>query len=294
MENKVSFFLMGHKGLEVLLYLLNSKLTDNIDIVIVSKDKNVNDDCYNDICAICNINNVKYCDKGSIFKIRTKYSIAISWRWIIHLEQNQKLIVLHDSLLPRLRGFNPLVTSLINGDKIIGVTAIFASENFDEGQIIDQKCIEINYPIKIEDAIRDISRCYTEIIVQILNKILNKIDIISKIQDNRSATYSLWRDENDYLIDWNKDAEYILRFINSVGFPYKGAKTIYNGTELRIFDAEIVTDIIIENRTPGKVFFKDNNGLTIVCGKGMIKVKDFFFNDMTKFNYSKLFRLRFQ
>lgn len=294
MENKVSLFIMGHKGLEVLLYIIKNKLNDKIDIVLVSKDNNVNNDYYNEICVICNSNNIKYCDRNSNFKIRTRFSIAISWRWIIHLDQNQKLIVLHDSLLPRLRGFNPLVTSLINGDKIIGVTAIFGSVNFDEGNIIDQKSIEVKYPIKIQDAIRNLSKCYTEIVATILNKIVNNIDIVSKNQDNRLATYSLWRDENDYLIDWTRDAEYIIRFINSVGFPYRGAKTIYNGIELRIFDAEIATDIMIENRSPGKVIFKDNYGLTIVCGKGMIKVKDFFFNDTTKFNYSNLFRLRFQ
>ena len=49
--------------------------------------------------------------------------------------------------MPKYRGFAPLVNSLVNGEKIIGVTALFASEEYDNGDIIMQSSVDITYPI---------------------------------------------------------------------------------------------------------------------------------------------------
>ena len=45
-------------------------------------------------------------------------------------------INLHASLLPKYRGYLPLVSQLINGEKTIGVTSFIANEGIDEGNII--------------------------------------------------------------------------------------------------------------------------------------------------------------
>ena len=59
------------------------------------------------------------------------------------IRDKSKLIVFHDSVLPKLRGFNPLVTSLINGYEEIGVTVLYGTEDFDRGEIILQKKVNI-------------------------------------------------------------------------------------------------------------------------------------------------------
>ena len=86
------------------------------------------------------------------------YQLAIGWRWLISGTEN--LIVLHDSLLPKYRGFAPLVNSLINGEQEIGVTAIWAGPEFDAGEIIFQEKAGICYPIKIQEAIEIVSGLY--------------------------------------------------------------------------------------------------------------------------------------
>jgi methionyl-tRNA formyltransferase len=57
------------------------------------------------------------------------------------------LVVFHDSILPQYRGFNPLVSALINGDSRVGVTAM-GTDEFDKGDIIGQRTIAINIPSK--------------------------------------------------------------------------------------------------------------------------------------------------
>ena len=76
------------------------------------------------------------------------------------------------------------------------------------------------------------------------------------IQDEKEATYSIWRDEDDYKIDWSKSSDEIKRLIDAIGYPYSGAITSNSkGERIRILDAEIIDDVFCEVRHPGKVIF---------------------------------------
>jgi methionyl-tRNA formyltransferase len=218
------------------------------------------------------------------------YSIAIGWRWLIN--DNSNLIVFHDSILPKYRGFNPLVTALINGDNEIGVTALEGANDYDSGNIIKQEKISIDYPIKIKKAIDLISLCYAKLLNSILEKITLK-EIKTYPQDESLVSFSLWRDEENYKIDWSLDAKVIKRFIDAIGFPYKGAYSIVNNQKIIIRDAQVVEDVKIPIREMGKVIFKDKKSYTIVCGKGLLKVMKFFDENGSEVNLKK-FRIRFK
>lgn len=270
---EVSLFLMSKKGLHVLNSLILRNYSNLISIVIIARDQNVSNDYAEEIIQKCIINKIPFIERKEHFEIKTKYAIAISWRWIINLKKETQLIVLHDSLLPKYRGFAPLVNMIINNEKKIGVTAIFASTEYDKGDIIFQSSREIKYPIKISDAIDLLNENYSEIVIKIFNLINKNIEIIGVPQKEELATYSLWRDEEDYLIDWKLSAIQIISFINALSNPYKGAATYMNGKfKVRILDAELVEDVKIENRDVGKLIFLSNDKPTIVCGSGLIKI----------------------
>lgn len=218
------------------------------------------------------------------------YAFAIGWRWLIPTTKN--LIIFHDSILPKYRGFNPLVTALINGDTEIGVTALFASELADEGDIIDTSTIGIQYPIQIITAIESITGCYMRLALSIANKIRDEVQIVGYEQDSSIATYSLWRDESDYIIDWTQSADKIKRHIDASGSPYLGAKTSLNGINVRVLSADIISDLNIENRTPGKAFMIDNGVPIVVCGSGLLRLNDVRYNGDSILPITKL-RSRF-
>lgn len=286
----IRLYLLGYKGLRVLNALDEDELRLIKDVVIAKDDALIND-YFEEIKHFCISHNLTFYNRNSEIKSNCDYLIAIGWRWLI--KESNKIIVIHDSILPRLRGFNPLVTALINGDNEIGATALLAVEEFDKGPIIAQKTKTIHYPLKIKEAIEIVSEIYVDLVKTIISKIqTNTLNLLNQNEDK--STYSVWRDEEDYWINWELDSLVIKRFIDAVGFPYTGAKTSINGKTLTIFDAEIIPDVKIENRTPGKVIFKDENGLTIICGSGLIKVKDFYLDEKNKFDYSNLFRLKFK
>lgn len=269
---KVTLFLMTLKGLEVLKALVGNEFESFISEVVVGRDKNISNDYADDIILICQQNNISYFERKDMPALNSAYSMAVSWKWLIPVEESHQLIIFHDSLLPKYRGFAPLVNMLINKEPKIGVSAIFAVKEYDRGEIIAQSSTSISYPIKIKEAIDLITENYTQLAIEIFSKLVQNIELTSTVQNETLATYSLWRDEDDYLIDWKQDAEDILTLINAVSEPYKGASTFLNQQKIRILDAELYPDVKVENRDVGKVIFVEDQRPVIVCGKGLLKL----------------------
>jgi len=280
MKNSIAFYLMTFKGLWILKEVINKFDPSIIEVVIVSRDNNIQNDYYNEINLLCQNHQIPVYDKNYKYQIKSEYIFAISWRWLINT--NNKLIVLHDSLLPKYRGFAPLVNNLIHKEPTIGVTAIFAAENYDCGDIILQKQIKIDYPIKIQNAIDLITPLYLQLVVSITKKILSGKKITGRKQNDSNATYSLWRDESDYFIDWNQTSEDIKRFIDSVGYPYAGASSHLDNQIVRIIDATLINDLKIVNRDVGKIIFFDNKRPVIVCKKGLLRIDNITDNETKK------------
>lgn len=285
---------MGYKGLKVLEALEENFTADFISEVICSRDINIEHDYFDEIKLFCSQKKIVFKHKSEFTKCKTPFSFSIAWRWLIPLNEN-KLIIFHDSLLPRYRGFAPVVNALINKEKKIGVTALYASSSFDEGRIIEQSSIQITYPLKINDVIKKITLNYIELVLKISQKISTGKNLPSIVQDESKATYSIWRDEDDYLINWNDSAHDIQRFIDAVGYPYRGAKSFIEGECVRILDSEVYKDINLEIRHPGKILLIKNDFPVVICGSGMLMIKNIV-SEKNKNNLLPLtkFRTRFQ
>lgn len=268
---KIAFYLMNEKGYFVLIQFLKEYHPECIKYVVLAKDKNIEKDYFEEIKNLCKKYSIEHYEKSEIIEKFSGYKIAIGWRWII--EDNKNLIVLHDSILPHYRGFSPLVNMLINGEKEIGVTALLACKEYDKGDILGQEKIEIIYPIKIQKAIQIISKLYYKLVNTLSKKIINGEEIIGFTQDEDNATYSLWRDEQDYYIDWNVDSKSIRRKVDATGYPYTGAKTYINNKLIIIDEVEEYPDVRIENRDIGKVIFIKEGYPIVVCKQGLIKIK---------------------
>jgi methionyl-tRNA formyltransferase len=140
------------------------------------------------------------------------------------------------------------VTALIKGGREIGVTAFSPTAAVDEGPMFAQRSVALSYPIKIEAALRLQTDLMTEIAVEIVEKWRAGI-LQAKNQQKTNATYSIWRDDADYEIDWSNSADQIERFVNSVGYPYSGARTTVGGIDaIRVLDVTVVPDLCFEIR----------------------------------------------
>ncbi|MEQ9405252.1 MAG: formyltransferase family protein [Cyclobacteriaceae bacterium] len=274
---KFTLFLLSEKGFCVLKSIIEKDAIEYIQLVIIGKDDSVENDFSSQIQELCEKNGVENRYREEKTTIESDYSIAVSWRWLIDSGESN-LIVIHDSLLPKYRGFSPLVNQLINGEKKIGVTAILANNEYDRGPIIRQEAININYPIKIQAAIELIVGLYQKIVISIISDVESG-SIKSIVQDESEATYSIWRDEKDYLIDWNLPSDVLKRFVDSVGSPYKGAKTFLNGEAIKIDNVEVYDNLSMEICHTGKVLLLDKERPVVICGSGLIKITEASFED---------------
>lgn len=287
----VVLYLMNKKGWSVLSAVLKLYGKDVVAAVITARDPAMTMDYYDEIVSLSGQYNVPVYDRKNADSYSGKYKMAIGWRWII--SDDDHLIVFHDSLLPRYRGFAPLVNALINGEEEVGATALFATAEYDKGEIIEQLSLTVSYPLKISDAIDAVSNLYEQLALNIFKQLYSGQVLLSYPQDEQQATYSLWREEADYMIDWNKPASFIKRFIDSVGFPFKGASAQAGECIYRIYDAVEIPDVKIENRDVGKIIFIQDGRPVVVCGEGLLRLHEMTDESGETVLPFKKFRIRF-
>lgn len=289
-------YLMTEKGLGVLKRIA-PRFSASIYYVVVGTDSALEYDYSEEIRDICKSYNLAYFSKQNAPPLDPDmYVMCVSWRWLIQ-HPSERLIIFHDSLLPKYRGFAPLVNMLINGEEQIGATAIFGAKDYDVGPIIAQTSRSITYPIKINHAISLITDCFGELAEEIFFMLQSSQGLTCADQDEEFATYSIWLDDDDYWIDWSKSAKEILRFIDAVGFPYRGARSLMNGKIVTcISSAEYFGHVELERVHHGKVLMLDDGKPVVITGCGLIKITEFYEvkNDNAKIPLEMLkFRTRF-
>jgi methionyl-tRNA formyltransferase len=275
MNRKVAFYVMSRRGLYALQKFIENFGVAAIDGVVGAADPAVKDDPYSEIVALALQHGIPFYDRNVKQPPFTSGTLkfAVGWRWLIQDAEN--LIVFHDSLLPKYRGFAPLVNCLVKGERATGVSAIFAAEEYDKGKIIAQKSVAIDYPIKIKHAIEKIEPLYAALIAEIYTDWMAGSDITGVSQLESDATYSPWLDEQDYAIDWSWPADKIKRFIDAVGYPYAGARTRVADQIYIIEEAEVMKDLVVENRPRhlGKIISMRDGIPVVICGDGLLALQ---------------------
>ena len=266
---RVGLLVSGFKGFKF-LEILHQDIS--ISFVASYKRQDSNDFFLEirDLCLKCRykfIDNKTFSNKNNE---DADIIFVVGWQFLIK-SVDDRYIIFHDSLLPRFRGFSPTVTTLIAGEPQIGVTALKPCEVVDSGEIYDQQVININYPLKIQTAYLLLSQAYVGLAKRLLIK-KNNGSLISYPQDESKASYSIWRDQYDYYIDWKWNAEKISRFVDALGYPYERARTNYQSRTIFIDEVTVVKDKNFEERQIGKISFLYQGNPEIICGEGIIKI----------------------
>lgn len=270
---RVALFAAGHKGWNLLSDLVQ---TAGIEIVqVVSyRQPGALDDAAARIEALCQVRGIpvridRMTSPAEI--LRAELILVAGWQFM--LAPDPRIVVFHDGLLPRYRGFAPTVAALIQGDDYIGVTALRPVEAVDAGPILAQHSQAVTYPIKIAEAFELLAVSYLECAKQVIHDFAAG-EFEGVAQNETEATYSIWRDDDDYFINWFQDAARVCRTIDALGWPYQGARTIYNSSVITILEAHRGPDIAFEIREPGKVWSLNDGHPTVVCGQGTITITE--------------------
>jgi methionyl-tRNA formyltransferase len=273
---RIIIYALGQKGLEVLAVLAKHSHVEIITCII-GKDAGVENDFSKDILLFCEKSGIPCTSKLDFVPKLGVYdfALAVGWRRLIQGVPPTKLLVFHDSLLPRYRGFAPLVSALLNREAEVGLTILLGAEKYDTGDIVLQLGMPIVYPTCISAETDRMAKLYGQAASLLVEKVAttNVVSCTSP-QNEHDASYSLWRNDEDYRIDWTSSAEDIEHFIACVGKPYRGASTDFQGEIVRIYSAKAYPDVRVENRKVGKVIFINNDFPVVVCGRGLLALLD--------------------
>ena len=170
-------------------------------------------------------------------------------------------INIHASILPKLRGANPIQRSIINGNTITGITIMKMDAGMDTGDILLQEETEISNTITYKELENKLS----EIGAKLILKYIDNMDSIKPIkQDNTQATLAPKLQKEEAIINWNNTANQIHNLIRGLS-PHPYATCYHNNNPLKIIKSEVVNDT--HNFKPGTIL---NKNMDIACGNNTI------------------------
>lgn len=140
---------------------------------------------------------------------------------------------LHSSILPKMRGGTSIIWALKNELLKTGVTLHCVTEGIDDGDIVDQKEVFIDFLDTQQSLYEKITIAKFELLNRFLVKNLNGEKIIAEPQNHEDATYLPKRKDSDGLIDLNSNLRDIYNHIRSFD-PWTGAYLEIDNIKIRL------------------------------------------------------------
>jgi methionyl-tRNA formyltransferase len=172
----------------------------------------------------------------------------------------------HFSLLPRLRGADPVRRAILDGVPVTGVTTMRMDEGLDTGPILLQ---EEQVVVDEDDAgtLGDrLARQGGELLVRTLD-VLEEGRMEERPQDDAEATHAPKLRSEDEWIDWSEPADRVWRRIRALG-PEPGARTRFREKVLKVLRASPVDG----HGEPGAIL--DPDRLVVATGRGSVALEE--------------------
>lgn len=223
-----------------------------------------------------NVKEKKYYD--FISGLTPSLIIVMGWRTLIPKETVEipplGCVGVHESLLPKYRGFAPVNWAVINGETKTGVSLFFLSDGMDNGDIIGQKSV----PILTSDTAADLYKKTALASIELLREFLPLLKIgqaSRKKQNEKQATYTCARIPDDGQINWRDSTKAIYNLIRALSYPYPGAFTYLNREKLIVSRASIPVQRKFVGRIPGRVVSIDHDKrVEVLTGNGIILIEE--------------------
>lgn len=178
-------------------------------------------------------------------------------------------INMHASLLPKYRGAGPIQWSVINGEKVTGVTSMLMEKGLDTGDMLlkcETEIGEYETAGELHDRLMVLG---AKLLVETVDAAENG-QLRPEKQRDEDSCYAPMISKETAKIDWKKSAREVSKLIAGMN-PWPVAHTLYKGETLKIYKA-----IVLEGKVgkPGQIIKADNDGILVVCGDGLTILAD--------------------
>ncbi len=176
---------------------------------------------------------------------------------------------IHGSILPKYRGSAPIQWTVLNGDKLAGVTAMRMEARMDAGDIIDIAVTPVLPDETAGELFDRLAPIGGELLCRTLKALADGSACFTK-QNEAEVTFAPPLDRTMSPIDWTKTAEEILNRIRGLN-PWPCASAELAGTQFKIFRARSES---MNADECGRILRADKNGLTVSCADGAVTITE--------------------
>lgn len=195
-------------------------------------------------------------------------AVAVAYGKLIPEEMLQSVplgfINIHGSLLPKYRGSAPIQWTVLNGEKLGGVTSMFLAPEMDAGDIIEAVSTPVGDYETYGELYERLKKIGAELLVKTLRSIENGT-VVRTPQDPKQVSYAPPLHKEDCPVDWNRPARSVINHICGLA-PKPAATAEFGGEIFKIFAA-----VMAENTTEleaGTIVGQNRQGLEVACGDG--------------------------
>lgn len=179
-------------------------------------------------------------------------------------------INVHPSLLPKYRGPNPYIQTILNNEQYSGVTLHLMNENYDSGAILKQKKVIINECDTSKELKDKTVRQARELVCELIND-LNEQALVPVAQDERYATYYPNITGEEMMLDFTiQTSDVISRTIRAL-HPFLPTYITHN-EKFFIVDPYHYQIVGNSSAKAGSIIDKDykKSSISIVCKDGKV------------------------
>ena len=177
---------------------------------------------------------------------------------------------IHPSLLPKYRGPSPVISTILEGEKITGVTIMLLDEGMDTGPVLAQEKAAIgNEETSYELTLR-LFELGADLLVQTLDEWVSG-EVIPSTQNHDEATITRLLKREDGMLDWSESAATIDRRIRAFT-PWPGTFTSWRGMTLKVLRGRAAP--VEFQAEPGTVCVGEDERVVVVTGSGALELEE--------------------
>lgn len=173
----------------------------------------------------------------------------------------------HGSLLPQYRGAAPIQWTVLNGDKVAGVTTMFMAEGMDTGDML----LKAETPVGEEETSGQLFDRLKDLGADLLLETLQGLEagtLTPVPQDEAQATRAPMLSKELSQVDWTKSAQQVHDLIRGLN-PWPSAVSYLDGRKLKLHASRVREG----SGEPGKPFAQDG-ALWVYCGQGALELTE--------------------
>lgn len=171
---------------------------------------------------------------------------------------------IHGSLLPKYRGAAPIQQSVLNGDKVTGITTMLMDIGLDTGDILLTEETEIGESETSGELFDRLAVLGGELILKTLSA-LEKGEITPQRQDESLATHTSKIDKSLCPIDFSKSAFEVHNKVRGLN-PWPVATTKICGKKVKVYS----TKLCPKSGKSGEIL--STKPLVVACGEKSVEI----------------------